>query len=396
MCIQICLIVHEWLHRTDPYYDPREDDPNYTTKDAKPNAVDGLVIWHSLNKMLEGGQGADELVNGAPRYIYYYSVGNQGMEGDAVYHYADETTLSKTYRSNQIGDDKYDLRFMTHTPGSCNENMANYNILDPSQTPTDHGCTNTHVEARRYPCGLSLCDGGSVCTRDDPCSFNLISDPYETSTGRGFDISDTFMGMSSYESHLPGAKGAAQDQVDFPYESYQPFNLVDEWCVPRLQYSSYFDDGSTPDVLANPGRTLADTETGSDFKTLHGVFMEGELLSKSINQDAGTCGSTCMDDDHCAGFTRVTPTTGSICFFWRVQPGQQEQSMHAYYGSAFGSYYASPESYEKLKRFPMPPPSPSPPPPSPSPQPAPPPPPSPPPPSPSPPRPSPPPPSPSP
>jgi hypothetical protein len=377
-------------HRIDPYYDPREDVSKYKSTNTKPNGVDGLVIWHSLNKMLDNGQGADELVNGAPRFIYYYSQGN-GISGDAVYHYADETTLSKTYRADG------DFRFLNHAPGHCNENLANYNLFDALSTPVNMGCEEADIDNRVYPCGLSPCNTTSICTSSDPCSFDLVADPYETSVGRAYNTSATFMNMATYATHLPGANMVAQNHADFPWESWvSASTLKDEWCDSRLQYTNYINIVSTPDVLTNTDRALAHTSTDLDFETYSGVFMEGELLSKSTNQDVNTCRATCLADDHCAGFTRVTPTTGAICFFWRVQPGQQEQSIHAYYGSAFGSYYASPNSYVRLERFPMPPPPPLPPPPSPSPPPAPPPPPSPPPPSPSPPSPSPPPPSPSP
>lgn len=52
-------------------YDPREDHAQFGNRGFGPQPIDGLVLTHSLNKMAEQGQGADEYVNGIRRYLYH-------------------------------------------------------------------------------------------------------------------------------------------------------------------------------------------------------------------------------------------------------------------------------------------------------------------------------------
>ena len=375
-----------WLSGSDPYYDPREDHQGYGNSGFAPNAVDGLVMVHSWNKLMEGGQAADEYVNGIHRYIYHY--GRDGLlPPESVYSYASQNAIFKVYQSDIT------IPYTTASPGLCSntESMKGIAIFDPSGDPINVGCTAQMVKDRVYPCGLSTCEEEDdvVCPLNDPCIYNLVEDPYEKnalSSGPPRDYSGGNVPSNDHaRTHLP-LRGGSEIQYHTAEQSqiYVPGTDITTRC--NTAYVGYiFDHDVQPDALIGTHRTSESSapihlacfglwtgrqrslfcEDPSFYTRFDGYsqYMEGELLRvrlgvATLEDVASTCAEDCWEDALCHSFTVNLEGEGSStysCQMWRVQEASRENSVHVYYGSAFGGFYREPMSF--IKKLPSDPPS---------------------------------------
>ena len=384
-----------------PYLaDPKEDHPDYGLADAPggkkfaPTAVDGLNLVHSWNRLIEG-QDKDEYVNGLHRYVYHFGreEGDSAKPGETIYNYASQTTLRKVYQ--------YDgqIPFVCFS-SSCSGTMDGYNVFDSQRSPVNSGCTDANILARKYPCGLN--NGvDNVCPSSNPCVYDLVSDPYEMSTGNA----DSPTGMTTNHearTHLPisganvQAGTSAGSGVQFPWAEI-------EWWVWSKKCTSLYH-GYTEDVNAAPD-DLSSYEThrrawsqaplteacasglwtgvkkssfcdDSGFAqqfNAYANYLEGNLL-RSFTAVADyasvktTCADDCVNDAECYAFTLNVDGQGAStfnCQLWKILEESHENSVHVYFGSAFGGYMNDPMGF--VRQFqppspPVPPPNPFPPP----------------------------------
>ena len=414
-----------WLAGLDPYYDPKEDMDAYGKANAgggkkfAPNAPDGVNLVHSWNKMVDSGQSADEYVNGRHRYIYHYGM-MKDFPGETIYNYAGTNSIYKVYQADAqvpyacFGSscggtlDRYNL-FDSTRPSGCKDNR--YAADGSCIELLYEGCTSQMIHNRVYPCGLNNGESTPVCPMNDPCVYDLVADPYEKSSGRASHPSGMRDNDQAY-TRLPisGAQGGPQESsgtsgVQFTYAEAQWW----DWSrrCSSLYMGYYADENAAPDDLTQePTHRTASSQapvreacasgywTGdkkssfcddagyaSQFNGYDNYF-EGELLESfdSIPNYANvktTCANACWNNDMCYSFTVTIDGEGAstyACQLWRVQENDPTNSVHSYYGSAFGGYWNEPISFVKKTDPPSPPTIP-PPPPSPSPLPPPPPPP---------------------
>ena len=407
-----------WLSGSDPYYDPREDHQDYGRSGFAPNAVDGLVMVHSWNKLIEGGQAADEYVNGIHRYIYHY-----GMDGslppESVYSYASQDSIFKVYQSDIT------IPHTTAAPGPCGPDddntapMSGVAIFDPNRIPVNVGCTAQMVKDRVYPCGLSTCEEEDdvVCPLKDPCIYDLVEDPYEKnalSSGPPRDYSGGNVPSNDHAcTHLPlrgasetscwrypgGDTGAGRpgvmiytsglngSDVQHRTAEYNQLFISGTNLTTRCNtaYVGYmFDQDVEPDTLTGTHRTSSSSapihlacfgtwagrqrslfcEDPSFYTRFDGYsqYMEGELLRArlgvaTLEDVASTCAEDCWDDARSHSITVNLEGEGTStysCQMWRVQEASRENSVHVYYGSAFGGFYREPMSF--IKKLPSDPP----------------------------------------
>ena len=370
------------------------------------------VSCHAVVQMVDSGQSADEYVNGLHRYVYHYGL-NKNLPGETIYHYAGANSLHKVYQSDaQIP--------FTCFGSSCGGTLDLYNPFDatrPSEckddkfsdsngyvceTPLYKGCTKDMIRARTYPCGLN--DGETaVCSMTDPCVYDLVADPYETSTGRATHPVDMRTNDVA-RTHLPinGANGGPQESVETSGVQH-PFAEAYWWDWSRRcssVYMGYYEDEDTaPDDLRTqpthrsassqaPHRQACSNNDWTGAKAVafcndqtfeaqfvgYAAYLEGELLEsfESITDYDGvktTCANECWGNANCHSFTSNFDAASATynCQLWRIQTTDPSNSAHPYYGSAFGSYWNDPLSFVKQIPIESPPTVPPPPPPPPPP-----------------------------
>ena len=258
------------------------------------------------------------------------------------------------------------------------------------------GCTSQMIHNRVYPCGLNNGESTPVCPMNDPCVYDLVADPYEKSSGRASHPSGMRDNDQAY-TRLPisGAQGGPQESsgmsgVQFSYAEATWWDWSQHCSSLYMGY--YADDNAAPDDLTQepthrtassqaPVREACasgywtstkksffcdDTAYASQFDSYDNYF-EGELLLSfdSISNYATvktTCANECWNNNMCYSFTVTIDGEGAstyACQLWRVQENDPTNSVHSYYGSAFGGYWNEPLSF--IKKTSPPPPSPSPP-----------------------------------
>ena len=175
-----------WIAGLDPYYDPKEDFSEYSSEMHRPNAVDGINMVHSWNKLARDGQSSDEYVNGMYRYVYHYGGevrddNEEHVDKANIYHYASSTQLVKIYQDHKA---------------NCGSAL---NI------PVEAACTESMIRHRVYPCRLSNCSvnpSETVCSRTDPCIYDMVKDPYEKNS---IVVDSNITYMRSHENYTSNA-----------------------------------------------------------------------------------------------------------------------------------------------------------------------------------------------